>query len=252
MAIVVTVPTVLLTRPTAQSTTIAEPNTSSAIPSTVIVTSTLEATTTNTTSTVETTTTNTTSTVETTTANTTSTVETTTANTTSTVETTTANTTSTVETTTANTTSTVETTTADTTSTVTSTITETAETPMRGTDVALTPQALWSPNGTTVAGGHDVGEELNQLNRPHGLYVDENQTVYVADLGNHRIVAWPAGATSGQVVAGGNGPGNQSFKSSGLFYPCGRRWNNDLLYKINPYTSQCKLFLNRFYQGDSF
>ncbi|CAF5121339.1 unnamed protein product, partial [Rotaria sp. Silwood1] len=34
------------------------------------------------------------------------------------------------------------------------------------------------------------------------------QTIYVADTSNHRIVEWKRGATSGQVVAGGNGQGS--------------------------------------------
>ncbi|CAF5109912.1 unnamed protein product, partial [Rotaria sp. Silwood1] len=42
---------------------------------------------------------------------------------------------------------------------------------------------------------------------PWGLYVDDNQTIYVADHSNHRIVEWKQGATNGQVVAGGNGEG---------------------------------------------
>ncbi|CAF5091247.1 unnamed protein product, partial [Rotaria sp. Silwood1] len=38
--------------------------------------------------------------------------------------------------------------------------------------------------------------------------VDEDQTIYVADQYNHRIVEWKRGATSGQVAAGGNGQGS--------------------------------------------
>jgi sugar lactone lactonase YvrE len=41
-----------------------------------------------------------------------------------------------------------------------------------------------------------------------GLYVDDDQTVYVADTSNHRIVEWQWGATSGQVVAGENEAGS--------------------------------------------
>ncbi|CAF4902813.1 unnamed protein product, partial [Rotaria sp. Silwood1] len=37
---------------------------------------------------------------------------------------------------------------------------------------------------------------------------DDDQTIYVADTSNHRIVEWKRGATSGQVVAGGNGQGS--------------------------------------------
>ena len=59
-----------------------------------------------------------------------------------------------------------------------------------------------------MAGGYGAGSGINQLSGPWGLYVDDDQTVYVADRGNHRIVEWKSGATSGRVVAGGNGHGN--------------------------------------------
>ncbi|CAF4214331.1 unnamed protein product, partial [Rotaria sordida] len=45
-----------------------------------------------------------------------------------------------------------------------------------------------------------------------GLYVDDDQTIYVADTVNHRIVEWKWGATSGQVVAGGNGHGSEDHQ----------------------------------------
>jgi sugar lactone lactonase YvrE len=46
------------------------------------------------------------------------------------------------------------------------------------------------------------------------LYVDDDQTVYVVDARNHRIVEWKWGATSGQVVAGGNGEGSGAHQLS--------------------------------------
>jgi sugar lactone lactonase YvrE len=63
-----------------------------------------------------------------------------------------------------------------------------------------------------VAGGNGI----NKLSYPTGLYVDDDQTVYVADRLNHRIMEWKSGATSGQVVAGGNGKGSGTLK---LFEP---------------------------------
>ena len=36
------------------------------------------------------------------------------------------------------------------------------------------------------------------------MYVDDDQTIYVADQDNNCIVEWKYGAMSGQVVAGGN------------------------------------------------
>jgi sugar lactone lactonase YvrE len=56
-----------------------------------------------------------------------------------------------------------------------------------------------------VTGGNGQGHGINQLSHPYGLYVDDGQTVYVADGSNERIVEWKWGTTSGQVVAGGNG-----------------------------------------------
>ncbi|CAF5057695.1 unnamed protein product, partial [Rotaria sp. Silwood1] len=60
------------------------------------------------------------------------------------------------------------------------------------------------------------GSETNQLYGPFGLYVDDDQTIYVADQGNHRIMEWKSGATNGKVVAGGNGQGNGAHQ---LNYP---------------------------------
>ena len=63
----------------------------------------------------------------------------------------------------------------------------------------------------TIAGGRGHGHALNQFYCPYALYVDnDDQTIFVADLGNHRIMQWKYGGASGQVVAGGNGRGNRT------------------------------------------
>ena len=67
----------------------------------------------------------------------------------------------------------------------------------------------WQPKALTVAGGHDEGDGDHQLYYPEGLIVgDEDQTLYIADSWNNRIVGWKIGATEGKVLAGGNGPGD--------------------------------------------
>ncbi len=80
--------------------------------------------------------------------------------------------------------------------------------PLRAPAIDIHPNAEWQKNGLTVAGGNGEGNGVNQLYDPWGLYVDDDQTVYVADQSNHRIVECKLGATSGQVVAGGNGQGS--------------------------------------------
>jgi sugar lactone lactonase YvrE len=47
------------------------------------------------------------------------------------------------------------------------------------------------------------------------MYIDDDQTIYVADHDNCRIMAWKSGATAGQIVAGGNGVGNQMNQLNG-------------------------------------
>ncbi|CAM4821056.1 unnamed protein product [Rotaria magnacalcarata] len=69
--------------------------------------------------------------------------------------------------------------------------------------------ATWINNGITVAGGNGQGNRLNQLNSPQGICVDnEDQSFYITDWCNHRIMKWTSNGKNGQVVAGGNGAGN--------------------------------------------
>ncbi|CAF3399457.1 unnamed protein product [Rotaria socialis] len=69
--------------------------------------------------------------------------------------------------------------------------------------------ANWVQNGVTVAGGHGQGSATDQLSSPWDLFVDDDQTVVIADQGNHRIIQWKMGDTNGQVVAGGKGAGSR-------------------------------------------
>ncbi|CAF4596734.1 unnamed protein product, partial [Rotaria sp. Silwood2] len=85
-------------------------------------------------------------------------------------------------------------------------------TPLRSSSIDICSNAKWTQNGITVAGGNGQGGAVNQLSQPVGLFIDDDQTVYVADCSNHRIVAWKCGATNGEVVAGGNGIGNEANK----------------------------------------
>ena len=86
--------------------------------------------------------------------------------------------------------------------------------PLRAPAIDIHPNARWQQNGLTVAGGNGYGNGIHQLSYPWGLFVDDEQTVYVADRSNHRIVEWKSGTTSGQVVAGGNGQGNGAHQLS--------------------------------------
>ncbi|CAF1138905.1 unnamed protein product [Rotaria sp. Silwood1] len=80
--------------------------------------------------------------------------------------------------------------------------------PLRASSIDIHPNAKWKQSGITVAGGNGRGSGINQLLEPRNLYVDDEQTIYIADCENHRIMEWKCGATNGNVVAGGNESGN--------------------------------------------
>ncbi|CAF0862962.1 unnamed protein product [Adineta steineri] len=61
--------------------------------------------------------------------------------------------------------------------------------------------------GIIVAGGNGKGDKLNQLNNPTFIFVDEDQSVYVSDRDNHRVMKWTKDAKEGTIVAGGNDKG---------------------------------------------
>lgn len=68
--------------------------------------------------------------------------------------------------------------------------------------------------GTVVAGGNGQGSRLNQLYTPANLVVDRNQSLFVPDYHNNRVMKWDKGAAQGIVVAGGQGEGNSLMQIS--------------------------------------
>ncbi|CAF0987132.1 unnamed protein product [Adineta steineri] len=69
--------------------------------------------------------------------------------------------------------------------------------------------------GVVVAGGNGKGDRLNQLDYPTFIFVDEDQSVYVSDRDNHRVMKWRKDAKEGIVVAGGNGQGSNLNQLNG-------------------------------------
>jgi sugar lactone lactonase YvrE len=70
---------------------------------------------------------------------------------------------------------------------------------------------------TIVAGTGVVGPTLTMLSNPHGIFVDINFDLYVADSGNDRIQLFQSGQLSGRTIAG-----NESSSTTiTLSYPTG-------------------------------
>ncbi|CAM4942996.1 unnamed protein product [Rotaria socialis] len=85
---------------------------------------------------------------------------------------------------------------------------------------SISVNSQWAQNGVTVAGNHEWGDSGNQLQLPEGLFVNDDQTLIIADFGNHRIIEWKVGEKSGQVVA------DDSCKRIQL---CQLKWPTDVL-----------------------
>ncbi|CAF1435350.1 unnamed protein product [Adineta steineri] len=73
------------------------------------------------------------------------------------------------------------------------------------TEVQSKPKCdKWKQHGITVAGvAGQTGDWLNQFSNPQGIYIDDDESILIADAGNHRVVKWKDNPNSGQVVAGG-------------------------------------------------
>ncbi|CAF3721052.1 unnamed protein product [Adineta steineri] len=77
----------------------------------------------------------------------------------------------------------------------------------------------YNNEGIVVAGGNERGNQLNQLDYPTFIFVDEDQFVYVTDRDNHRVMKWRKDAKKGTLMAGGNGKGedlNQLSSPQGI------------------------------------
>ncbi|CAF1532872.1 unnamed protein product [Adineta ricciae] len=72
-----------------------------------------------------------------------------------------------------------------------------------------------NPQGILVAGGNEEGNQLNQLNSPSYMFVDKDQSIYISDSSNHRVMKWLKDAREGIIVAGGNGEGNNLNQLNG-------------------------------------
>ncbi|CAF4565820.1 unnamed protein product [Rotaria socialis] len=88
------------------------------------------------------------------------------------------------------------------------------------TNVANHEVRMYSKDGFSlrrvVAGGNSKGKDLDQLDYPTYITVDNNDSIYVSDNGNNRIMKWPNGAREGIVMATTQTNSDKNTSSCGL------------------------------------
>ena len=62
-------------------------------------------------------------------------------------------------------------------------------------------------SGVTVAGqsNGELGSTAKHFSRPGGLAIDHRESLYVADINNHRIQLWKNSSIEGTTIAGMTG-----------------------------------------------
>ena len=73
----------------------------------------------------------------------------------------------------------------------------------------ITDDTQWKHEARCFAGGGGKGTELNRLNNPYGIDIDDDGTVFVSDLANNRIMSFKSGEENGRVITVRKGSGPQ-------------------------------------------
>jgi len=78
--------------------------------------------------------------------------------------------------------------------------------------------ATWQQTGITVAGnaGGSIGIDLASLSFPTTIFIDNNDTLWITDQSNSRVVKYYSNSNVGILVAGNGTPGKTSQQLSGL------------------------------------
>jgi len=97
--------------------------------------------------------------------------------------------------------------------------------------------------GRMVAGTGVPGQELSQLNGPLGIAVGPDNSLYVVDTGNQRVMRWVAEAAAGTVVLSTPGqpvntPQTVAIGRNGALFVLSQRWASaDWYYAVDRWDS---------------
>ena len=92
---------------------------------------------------------------------------------------------------------------------------------------------------------NNSGKNYKSFYGPSGIYVDTDGTIYIADIGNHRVCKWSAdGIAIGWIGGGNNGWQTTSAPSLGtdsksFSHPVNiRSVSNGILYNVDNYNNR--------------
>jgi sugar lactone lactonase YvrE len=117
---------------------------------------------------------------------------------------------------------------------------------MKQTVILILKMLIWLciTDVEIIAGHGGLGNSLDQLNWPAGIFVDDYGALYIADTNNNRIVRMLAGSKTGIVIAGGKHQGNASdqlmipfdvtLDSDGNLYIADTRNHRIQMFAIDP------------------
>ena len=77
-----------------------------------------------------------------------------------------------------------------------------------GSDYSIKRLTIGETAAVKVAFGNGYGSALNQFRMVHDLFVDDDDTVFVLDSFNGRVLKWTFNANTATVVAAGGGQGS--------------------------------------------
>ncbi|CAF4842241.1 unnamed protein product [Rotaria sp. Silwood1] len=74
------------------------------------------------------------------------------------------------------------------------------------------------------------------------MFIDENQTIYIAGTGNHRVIKWKQDASSGEIITDGNDKENINISGSNKPFDIGVD-KNGTIYIAYPYIHQVQKWI---------
>ncbi len=105
----------------------------------------------------------------------------------------------------------------------------------------LLPTAQWAQNATTVAGAANGtnGSSLNMLYQPFGATIDDDNTLYIADTSNNRVVLVQSNSTTAIAVIGQGSTSNMYT----LNYPTGIFVTQTSIYVLDAWNYRVQKWL---------